>query len=760
MSTPDLTLWTNLLFRIAVEAACVIAFALVVERRVQAVHWRRALWQSAIVCLLCLTLSELTGFGRGLATYLFGHTRPETKYVVTASSEENSIEAPSPMPSSFSAAPAILSISESPMESVRPVWWPGIVWLTGTVLIASRVAVSQILFVSLRRSRRKITAKDLDARVADILRQLGCRRKIRLIECPKLASPIAFGIVRPSIGLPSNFTANYSEGEQDAMLAHELAHLASRDPLWYLLADTACALSWWHPSAWWARRRLQHASELAADEAAAIVPGGPAILAECLTTLGRQMTQRPTVLTIGVEGRFRSSLAERVQRLLRMNPKAQSPAFGGQFQAAGFAAIFTVCAVAIVLTGCVQNRDAVKQATLQASLSQSWEASAASSVWHSAHDVRQLESAVASKAVPAFHQLPPTEEQLPPTTNLETRKLHLSRDLFLEALQSHTTNTASNNYLIARYFGGMGINLTNNGATVFFNRRTGELLVRATHPDLDKLEGIIEVLNQVPPLIQVDVKFVSAAADDAYKGLGFDWLTPAKPIRNTNDWVVVGLLHEAQFRATIQALEQRNGVDILSAPRVIVENGRQAHVETDLNAVQDVNEIVTTFPRDATATNLSHSINQGVPSSPAAITNSGSLVARAAMDLLPKVTADGYFIQTTLIQTYPEFLGYDSPGSPSSVERTDPPGLPGSIHSPLPHYRVRQSVITTNIFDGDTIVMRKTRPSADANPQPDMLIFVTPRIVDPAGQPVHRDEVLKASLPANSSSPTETSVPR
>ena len=50
------------------------------------------------------------------------------------------------------------------------------------------------------------------------------------------------------------------------MLAHELAHPAANDPVWYLLADLTTAVFWWHPFVWSARRRLHAASETAAFE--------------------------------------------------------------------------------------------------------------------------------------------------------------------------------------------------------------------------------------------------------------------------------------------------------------------------------------------------------------------------------------------------------------------------------------------------------------------------------------------------------------
>ena len=145
------------------------------------------------------------------------------------------------------------------------------------------------------------------------------------------------------------------------------------------------AALWWHPQAWWARRRLHRASELAADEAAALFPEGPAALAECLVTLGRQMTQLPAASRMGVEGGgFRSNLAERVQRLLRLADTARQPSYSWRAHAARLVAIIAISAAAIGLSGCLQSRDAEKQPTLQANLSQSWAASPAATVWHSA----------------------------------------------------------------------------------------------------------------------------------------------------------------------------------------------------------------------------------------------------------------------------------------------------------------------------------------------------------------------------------------
>jgi hypothetical protein len=156
--------------------------------------------------------------------------------------------------------------------------------------------------------------------VASLAKRLGLRRPVRLMESAALVGPIAFGWWRPTIGLPQGFFARHSQAEQDTMLAHELAHLAARDPLWLALADALSAALWWHPAVWWLRRQFRVASETAADDASLLVQDGPVILADCLVSLAAQLQTRRATGWLGM-AEFRSGLGRRVERLLRLRPE-------------------------------------------------------------------------------------------------------------------------------------------------------------------------------------------------------------------------------------------------------------------------------------------------------------------------------------------------------------------------------------------------------------------------------------------------------
>ncbi|MCP5517560.1 MAG: M48 family metalloprotease [Verrucomicrobiales bacterium] len=196
--------------------------------------------------------------------------------------------------------------------------WPGLIWAGGTFLLLARtVAQRWGLTVALRRSAGD-AGPELSQRVLRIAASMGLRRNIRVGEVCDLVGPAAYGWWRPTVLVPRGFLAAHSDRRLDAMLSHELAHLAARDPLWQGMARVFAALLWWHPVVWWGLGRLRAASETAADEASVLVENGPEELAACLVALGgRLQGQRAGWLGMAGSG-FRSHLGRRVERLLQL----------------------------------------------------------------------------------------------------------------------------------------------------------------------------------------------------------------------------------------------------------------------------------------------------------------------------------------------------------------------------------------------------------------------------------------------------------
>jgi general secretion pathway protein D len=139
------------------------------------------------------------------------------------------------------------------------------------------------------------------------------------------------------------------------------------------------------------------------------------------------------------------------------------------------------------------------------------------------------------------------------------------------------------------------------------------------------------------------------------------------------------------------------------------------------------------------------------------------------LDVVPYVSADGYTIQMTIIPTIKEFIGYDQEAASVFVPQAQSVGVTAggalSAVQPFPEFRLRQVVTSAIVWDGQTIVLgglisedvtrikdkvpilgdlpfigRAFRSESSRTLKRNLLIFVTPTIIDPAGNRVHSEE--------------------
>ena len=76
--------------------------------------------------------------------------------------------------------------------------------------------------------------------------------------------PAVIGVTRPEIVVP-RWLLTRDAREQQLVLAHELEHVRTHDPLLLALAQAAIVLLPWHPAVWWMASRLRLAVELDCD---------------------------------------------------------------------------------------------------------------------------------------------------------------------------------------------------------------------------------------------------------------------------------------------------------------------------------------------------------------------------------------------------------------------------------------------------------------------------------------------------------------
>jgi len=134
---------------------------------------------------------------------------------------------------------------------------------------------------------------------------------IRISE--RVRSPATFGTV---ILLPAD-ASSWPAERLDPVLAHERAHVRSRDGYWSWLAQFHAAIFWFNPLAWWLHRRLEALAETTSDDAVVAARHDPVAYAELLLNFARHPNSRSVAMSVA-----ESNVPKRIERLLARTPPA------------------------------------------------------------------------------------------------------------------------------------------------------------------------------------------------------------------------------------------------------------------------------------------------------------------------------------------------------------------------------------------------------------------------------------------------------
>ena len=233
---------------------------------------------------------------------------------------------------------------------------------------------------------------------------------------------------------------------------------------------------------------------------------------------------------------------------------------------------------------------------------------------------------------------------------------------------------------------------------------------------------------------------------------------------------------DPQFRVVVRALEQRGGVDLISAPEVTTHSGRQAQMQAvDIRTiVTGVNANQTGGGGGGTAAAGAAGAGGGAAVGSTINFTTESLPFGPVLDVIPYVSADGYTIQMTIIPTITEFANYDLDAAALFVPQAQSVGAGGAGSGaapalqatlPLPIFRMRQVTTSCSVWDGQTIVIgglitetavrikdkvpflgdipfvgKLFRSESSSTAKKNLMIFVTPTIIDPAGNRYHTDD--------------------
>lgn len=213
------------------------------------------------------------------------------------------------------AAPAAATAPADDGAAVgsAPVDWPFWGYAVPAALLFLLTVIAVIrLFVLKARATVMVDAPWLTA-LARAQQRMGFKHGTALLTSSELPSPISWGVVRPVILLNADAAGSHDEAE--AIITHELAHVARLDWAKLLLARVAVAIFWFNPFVWLLAREAHQLREEAADDAVLATDIEETDYAKLLVGVARHECRG---LLIGAHGvaPAKNSLARRVKRVL------------------------------------------------------------------------------------------------------------------------------------------------------------------------------------------------------------------------------------------------------------------------------------------------------------------------------------------------------------------------------------------------------------------------------------------------------------
>lgn len=299
-------------------------------------------------------------------------------------------------------------------------------------------------------------------------------------------------------------------------------------------------------------------------------------------------------------------------------------------------------------------------------------------------------------------------------TNLFMRTFKVNTNVFMANLRRQAGFDPNHPVQsFANLLGELGVDWESPpGKEVFYSDGKGWWFVKATQSDLDAIEATVAAFNQPPAEIHIKARFIEVPKG-TLENFG-EYLNTTNPL----DGRPMGILSNQKLKAALQALKARKDVETLGEPEITVTSGQIVQAR----ATERISVLVPwgMNPQVDSLIMPTSTISQEVEVGP-------------VLDAIPRILADGYTIKLAAIPSLTEFLGYDEPPVPNKNIQ--------EIHLPT-EFETEKLKADVNLWDGQTLVLSGLTKANQAKTagEKEMLVFITPDLVDPTGARVHSDD--------------------
>jgi beta-lactamase regulating signal transducer with metallopeptidase domain len=243
------------------------------------------------------------------------------------------------------------AVELQPVEAIAQPWKISIPQYFGMILVGGWLALAMVRMLGLLLqicSLNGITARalaapaDLKEICGAICREMGLRRRIRLLFSSEISAPMVVGFLNPQILIPQ---AIAGESRIEPVMRHEIAHIARWDDWANLIQQCVKAILFFHPGVLLASRRLTTEREVACDDHALEAVREPRDYALFLTEFAGRMKGRDFAAAPAAWS-SKSQLKERIVMILdgkrNASPRLDRTRFGAMTAGALAIALVTL----------------------------------------------------------------------------------------------------------------------------------------------------------------------------------------------------------------------------------------------------------------------------------------------------------------------------------------------------------------------------------------------------------------------------------
>lgn len=283
---------------LAAKATLILLLALLVVAvlRRQSAALRALAAQAAVLALLALP-----------ALWLVAPAIEVDAPLPLAATLDDALRLPAP---AGAGAPADAGASAAPDLPWKRAIVPA--YLAGLVFCLLGPLAGLVHLRRLARLARPIDDRRWHAALVEARRRLGIGREVELLLSDRIDAPLGWGLLRPVVLIDA---ATAARAAPEAVLLHELAHVARFDWPALIAARLASAVYWFHPLAWILVARMEQDIECAADDRVLACGSRASDYAQLLLAISRNAGRAPAPAANAIAASG-SALARRIGALL------------------------------------------------------------------------------------------------------------------------------------------------------------------------------------------------------------------------------------------------------------------------------------------------------------------------------------------------------------------------------------------------------------------------------------------------------------